>query len=135
MNQIEHIKVTVVYSPAPRQVEELELVLPAGSTPHAALAALAALVALVAITNNGSKARWPELGSIEDAGDRGASWTLGIWARSASLDQVLRDKDRVEIYRPLLVDPKVARRERFAKQGAKKAGLFANRRAGAKPGY
>ena len=129
MNQIEHIKVTVVYSPAPRQVEELELVLPAGSTPRAALAAL------VAITNNGSKARWPELGSIEDAGDRGASWTLGIWGRSASLDQVLRDKDRVEIYRPLLVDPKVARRERFAKQGAKKAGLFANRRAGAKPGY
>jgi len=29
----------------------------------------------------------------------------------------------------------VARRERFQKQGAKTAGLFAKRRAGAKPGY
>jgi len=33
------------------------------------------------------------------------------------------------------VDPKVARRERFARQGAKTAGLFAKRRAGAKAGY
>jgi putative ubiquitin-RnfH superfamily antitoxin RatB of RatAB toxin-antitoxin module len=41
----------------------------------------------------------------------------------------------VEIYRGLLVDPKVARRERFRKQGARAAGLFAKRRPGAKPGY
>jgi putative ubiquitin-RnfH superfamily antitoxin RatB of RatAB toxin-antitoxin module len=47
----------------------------------------------------------------------------------------LRDQDRIEVYRPLLVDPKVARRERFVKQGARGAGLFAKKRQGAKAGY
>ncbi|MDR7305183.1 RnfH family protein [Rhodoferax saidenbachensis] len=61
--------------------------------------------------------------------------TLGVWGRRVSGSYVLRQGDRVELYRPLLVDPKVARRERFAKQGAKSAGLFAKRRAGAKAGY
>jgi putative ubiquitin-RnfH superfamily antitoxin RatB of RatAB toxin-antitoxin module len=37
--------------------------------------------------------------------------------------------------RTLKVDPKVARRERFVKQGAKAAGLFSQRRAGGKAGY
>jgi uncharacterized protein len=48
---------------------------------------------------------------------------------------VLSDHDRLEIYRALQIDPKMARRERFKKQGAKSAGLFAKRRPGAKPGY
>ncbi len=43
--------------------------------------------------------------------------------------------DRLEIYRPLTVDPKVARRERFSRQGARTTGLFARRRAGGKSGY
>ncbi|MBW8723026.1 MAG: RnfH family protein, partial [Polaromonas sp.] len=43
--------------------------------------------------------------------------------------------DRLEIYRGLRVDPKVARRERFNRQGVKRAGLFAKTRAGAKAGY
>jgi len=43
--------------------------------------------------------------------------------------------DRLEVYRPLTVDPKVARRARFVRQGAKTAGLFANKRPGAKAGY
>lgn len=60
---------------------------------------------------------------------------LGVWGRKASPHQVLRANDRVEIYRPLTVDPKVARRERFVRQGAKTAGLFAKRREGAKAGY
>ena len=59
----------------------------------------------------------------------------GIWGRKARLQQLLRDGDRVELYRPLQVDPKVARRERFARQGARAAGLFAKKRAGAKAGY
>jgi hypothetical protein len=33
------------------------------------------------------------------------------------------------------VDPKVARRERFKKQGARGTGLFAKRRKGGKAGY
>jgi uncharacterized protein len=48
---------------------------------------------------------------------------------------VLRDGDHVNLSRGLLVDPMVARRERFAKQGARSAGLFSKRRPGAKPGY
>lgn len=60
---------------------------------------------------------------------------VGIWGRKTTLSHELRDLDRVEIYRPLVVDPKVARRERFQKQGTRGAGLFAKRRPGAKPGY
>ncbi|MCB2018938.1 MAG: RnfH family protein, partial [Hydrogenophaga sp.] len=47
----------------------------------------------------------------------------------------LRDGDRLELYRPLRVDPKVARRERFVGQGAKAAGLFSRRRPHSKSGY
>lgn len=35
---------------------------------------------------------------------------LGIYGRNVSPDTVLRDGDRVEIYRPLKIDPKAARR-------------------------
>jgi putative ubiquitin-RnfH superfamily antitoxin RatB of RatAB toxin-antitoxin module len=52
---------------------------------------------------------------------------LGIWGRKAAPGQVLCDGDRVEIYRPLRVDPKVARRERFRSQGVRSAGLFAKK--------
>ncbi len=60
----------------------------------------------------------------------------GVWGKKVALSHVLRDQDRLELYRQLTVDPKVARRERFVGQGAKKAaGLFAKRRVGAKAGY
>lgn len=62
-------------------------------------------------------------------------FAAGIWGRSASLDAALADLDRVEVYRPLKVDPKVARRERFARQGARTTGLFARQRPGGKAGY
>ena len=61
--------------------------------------------------------------------------TAGIWGRAAMPTQVLEDGDRVELYRALRVDPKVARRERFKGQGSRGAGLFAKRRAGGKAGY
>jgi uncharacterized protein len=60
---------------------------------------------------------------------------VGVWGRKSSAMRVLEPHDRLEIYRPLLVDPKVARRQRFGQQGARSAGLFAKRRPGAKPGY
>jgi uncharacterized protein len=60
---------------------------------------------------------------------------VGVWGRKARVSQPLREGDRIEVYRPLAVDPKVARRERFRKQGARAAGLFAKKRDGAKPGY
>ena len=40
---------------------------------------------------------------------------VGIFSKSATLDTVLREKDRVEIYRPLIADPKKVRKERAAK--------------------
>ncbi|MBT5286205.1 MAG: RnfH family protein [Candidatus Thioglobus sp.] len=38
----------------------------------------------------------------------------GIFGKIAKLDAVLREKDRVEIYRPLIADPKKVRKERAA---------------------
>jgi len=37
---------------------------------------------------------------------------VGIWGRAATLDSPLAEGDRVEIYRPLEMDPKEARRRR-----------------------
>jgi putative ubiquitin-RnfH superfamily antitoxin RatB of RatAB toxin-antitoxin module len=37
---------------------------------------------------------------------------VGIWARACERDTVLREGDRVEVYRPLAADPKDMRRAR-----------------------
>ncbi|MDX2219971.1 MAG: RnfH family protein [Burkholderiales bacterium] len=37
---------------------------------------------------------------------------VGIWGKGQGRDRTLRDGDRVEIYRPLVADPKTARRKR-----------------------
>ena len=42
-------------------------------------------------------------------------WTgvdYGLWSRPCAVDRVLRDGDRVEVYRPLAADPKDQRRAR-----------------------
>jgi uncharacterized protein len=106
------ICVTLAYSPASREVIEKELVLPSKSTVQDALN-LANLAEFTADAN----------------------YTLGIWGKKTTLSHVLNDLDRLELYRPLKVDPKVARRERFQKQGARTTGLFAKTRAGGKAGY
>jgi hypothetical protein len=41
---------------------------------------------------------------------------VGIFAKKKTLDTVLREGDRVEIYRPLVADPKDSRRKRAAKR-------------------
>lgn len=41
-----------------------------------------------------------------------ASNKVGIFGKLSKLDAVLRDRDRVEIYRPLIADPKEVRRKR-----------------------
>lgn len=46
---------------------------------------------------------------------------LGIFGKTTKPDQVLRDKDRVEIYRPLIADPKESRRKRADKKESKKS--------------
>lgn len=45
---------------------------------------------------------------------------LGIFGKVTKSDQVLRDKDRIEIYRPLIADPKESRRKRAEKKESKK---------------
>lgn len=50
-----------------------------------------------------------------------ASAKVGIFSELASLDTVLSAGDRVEIYRPLLVDPKAQRRARAQAQRGSKA--------------
>ena len=49
-----------------------------------------------------------------------ATCEVGIWGRIVVRDTVLSDGDRIEIYRPLVRDPREARRER-ARQPAVKA--------------
>ncbi|AUI85436.1 RnfH family protein [Vibrio azureus] len=45
---------------------------------------------------------------------------VGVYSRNVRLNATVRDKDRIEIYRPLLADPKEIRRKRVeqAKQEA-----------------
>jgi putative ubiquitin-RnfH superfamily antitoxin RatB of RatAB toxin-antitoxin module len=47
---------------------------------------------------------------------------VGIWNKLAKLDAVLRDHDRVEIYRPLIADPKEVRKQRAAEGKVMKKG-------------
>ena len=109
------LKITVAACLAPRQVREWGLELPMGATVQDALRACG-------MAESGT------------ASGRDAP-AVGIWGRAAGLDAPLKDQDRVEVYRPLKVDPKVARRERFARQGARSSGLFARQRPGGKAGY
>jgi len=106
--------VVVVYCDAPKQSSEWVLNLKPGETVAEAL-------------HRSVFASFPEL----DA----KLIKLGIWGKKTLFGQILQAGDRLEVYRPLRVDPKVARRERFDKQGAKTAGLFATRRVGGKAGY
>ena len=115
MGEAVSIVITAIYSPAPRVVNEWRLTMCAAST------------VLDALEASGIRVGDPNLDL------RGVS--TGVWGRKVAVTHVLRDNDRVEIYRPLVVDPKVARRERFRKQGSRGAGLFAKRRTGAKAGY
>ncbi|MBF6648773.1 RnfH family protein [Methylobacter sp. BlB1] len=60
-----------------------------------------------AIKASGLLSRFPE---IEPSGIK-----VGIFGNVCSMDQILKQADRVEIYRPLFHDPKEARRQRAAK--------------------
>lgn len=101
------------YSPQSRQVVELTLTLEAGASVAHAISLLTP--------------HWQWAPGDVDA--------FGIWGRKVSANHVLKPGDRLELYRALKVDPKVARRQRFKRQGAKRSGLFATRRPGAVPGY
>ena len=109
------LDVCLVYSPAPRTVREWALHLPTGSNVRQAVQLSGVFEVFTELQHTNIR--------------------LGIWGKRVSLQHILQAQDRIEIYRDLRVDPKVARRERFKGQGAKRAGLFASKRVGAKAGY
>ena len=87
------LKLSVAYSPRAGEVDCVDLQLPAGTTLVEALRASGVL----------ERHRDIELATAK----------AGIWGKLAALDTPLRDGDRVELYRPLAVDPKEARRLRY----------------------
>ncbi len=84
------LRVTVAFC-APGVEDVSEVTLPLGATVRDAIEAAQVW------------ARRPELKDALDA---------GIWGHRCSLDQPLTDGDRVEIYRPLTIDPMEGRRAR-----------------------
>ena len=82
------MKVEVVYA-EPEAAEVRAVDLPAGATVRDALAA---------------------------CGFQLQNHAVGIFGKRVALDQRLVDGDRIEIYRPLAIDPKEARRRRAAKK-------------------
>jgi hypothetical protein len=97
----ESIHVEVVYARPERQ-EVASLTLPAGSTAGQAIEA------------SGLLAKYPEIDLAKNK--------LGIYAKLAKVDTALRDRDRVEIYRPLIADPKEVRKQRAAEGKVMKKG-------------
>jgi len=84
-----HVEVVVAL---PQRQEVIALELPDGSSVAGALEAARV------------RERFPEM-----------DWsgvTYGLWSRPCAVDRLLRDGDRVEVYRPLAADPKDQRRER-----------------------
>lgn len=88
----ESIRVEVVYA-LPQRQEIVPVILAEGATARQAVEA------------SGLLKKYPE---IELDGRN----KLGIFAKLTKADTVLRDRDRVEIYRPLIADPKAVRKKR-----------------------
>lgn len=90
---MERIRVEVVYALPQRQLR-VGLELPAGTT------------AIAAVLASGLSARHPEIDLV-----RGK---IGVFGKVVGPETALADGDRVEIYRPMAIDPKAARSARAA---------------------
>jgi len=97
----EFINVAVCYA-LPQRQDLVELKLPAGSTAAQAIAA------------SGLQQKHPDIDL-----DR---FKVGVFGKLIKLDTALQDQDRVEIYRPLIADPKEVRRKRTEEGKAMKKG-------------
>jgi uncharacterized protein len=95
------IQVEVTYARPERQ-DVIELKLPEGSTIGQAIEA------------SGLLQRYPELDL--------AKLKVGVYGKLGRVDTVLRERDRVEIYRPLIADPKEVRKQRAAEGKVMKKG-------------
>ena len=91
-------RVEVAYA-APSRQEVIEVAVSPGATVEQA------------IRESGLLERFPEIDL--------ASQRVGVFGERVQLHDPVRDGDRVEIYRPLIADPKQARRERAARGGKK----------------
>lgn len=91
------LRVEVAYCPRPGVNDVTVLELPAGATLADALKAS---------------------GVLERHALAGEGLRTGIWCKARPPETPLRDRDRVELYRPLTVDPKEARRQRYKRHKA-----------------
>ena len=99
MSEIMHIE--VVY-PLPHKQEIIQLKLPPGATVRQA------------VEVSGLLQKYPEIDLTKNK--------IGIFAKLTKADVRLRDQDRVEIYRPLIADPKEVRKQRAAEGKVMKKG-------------
>jgi putative ubiquitin-RnfH superfamily antitoxin RatB of RatAB toxin-antitoxin module len=94
MGDAETITVEVVYA-LPERQELIALKLPPGSS------------AMDAVKASSILDRHQEI-------DLQGKNRIGVFGRAVKPEQPLRDGDRIEIYRPLIADPKAVRKERAA---------------------
>ena len=92
------ISVDIMVGLAPRTLRRMSVVLPLGSTAKQALDAAGV---------------WDQADKLSPQALDAGLWSLGVWGRKVQLGHVLRDQDRIELVRPLIVDPKEARRVRY----------------------
>ncbi len=97
----ETIQIEVCYA-LPSKQEVLQLKLPPGITLKEAVEA------------SGLPVKYPEIDLLKGK--------FGVWNKLSKPDTVLRDRDRVEIYRPLIADPKEVRKQRAAEGKVMKKG-------------
>ena len=118
------ITVTVVFAAAPHVLETETLSLPAGATVAQAQAASSLLrrhlgpagaalgaVAADAVANGAVAAE------ASGASPQPARLRLGLWGRLCAPGDRLQDQDRLELLRPLTLDPMEARRQRLRRDG------------------
>lgn len=95
------ITIEIAYA-LPQKQELVRLDLPAGSTVQQAIDA------------SGLRQKHPEIDLAKNK--------VGVFGKLTRLDAPLRDRDRVEIYRPLIADPKEVRKKRADEGKAMKKG-------------
>ncbi|HRJ51713.1 MAG TPA: RnfH family protein [Candidatus Thiothrix moscowensis] len=101
MANSETITIEVVY-PLPHEQLLLSVQVPEGASIQDGIVA------------SGVLERYPEL--------KLATLAAGVFGKVSKLDQPLRARDRIEIYRPLIADPKAVRKQRAAEGKRMKKG-------------
>lgn len=95
------IRVEVAYALPNKQVL-IQMDLPPGATVESA------------ILHSGVLAQFPDIDLTRNK--------IGIFSKIVTLDTLVRDRDRIEIYRPLIADPKEIRRQRASAGKSMKRG-------------